>query len=66
MSDNKNISPGVVAVVRLEDSCMQPIYATDGTDISAMSVAVIYDDVLYIGQVFDGFLFKVQLKEKNK
>lgn len=37
------------------------IYSTDGSDISGGSTAIIYDDQLYICQIFDPFLLKVEL-----
>lgn len=36
-------------------------FSTDGSDISGGSTAIIYDDQLYICQVFDPFLLKVEL-----
>jgi sugar lactone lactonase YvrE len=53
-------SPGVVSVINLADNTIQHIYTTDGKEISANSVAMIHNDTLYIGQVFDGFVLKVK------
>jgi len=56
---SENKSPGVVSVFNLADNTVLHIYTTDGKEISANSVALTHKDILYIGQVFDGFVLKV-------
>jgi len=42
------------------------IYATDGSTISGGSTAIIYGKHLYISQVFDPYILKVELDPENK
>jgi hypothetical protein len=39
------------------------LYFTDGTQISAGSTALIWEEYLYISQVFDPFILKVHLSK---
>jgi uncharacterized protein YunC (DUF1805 family) len=62
VKSSENKSPGVVSLFHPEKDTVIHIYATDGNDISANSTGLIFNDTLYIAQVFDGFLLKVYSK----
>ena len=42
---------------------VRSIYSTDGSDISAGSTAIIFENHLYICQIFDPFILKVKLDQ---
>ncbi len=52
-------SPVLVHLIGIHDNSIKLLYATDGNSISAGSTALLRNDTLYIGQVFDPFLLKV-------
>lgn len=57
-------SPGIISLFNLEkDTLPYTLFANDGSLISANSTALVYQDTLYIGQVFDDFLLRVVLKD---
>ncbi len=62
LKSSENKSPGVVSLFHPEKDTVIHVYANDGNDISANSTGLIYNDTLYIAQVFDGFLLKVSVK----
>lgn len=59
LKTTENKSPGIITLFDIRDNNSKTIYATDGKSVSANSTAIIYNDTLYIGQVFDNFLLKV-------
>jgi hypothetical protein len=61
IKSSADTSPGVVSIVNLANNSIEHIYANNGSAISANSVALIHNNTLYIGQVFDGFILKVNL-----
>lgn len=52
-------SPVEVFLVNPETGAIESLYYTDGSQISGGSTAVIFEDHLYICQVFDPFILKV-------
>ncbi len=64
--DAKNISPTVVYTI---DPYNRPrkevLYADSGKEISAGTTGIIYNNHLYIGQVFEAFVLKVDLGDKG-
>lgn len=59
---SKNQSPTAVYFIDPKSNKKQLIYNTDGSQISAGSTAIIYKNELFICQVFDGYILKVDLK----
>jgi hypothetical protein len=57
-------SPGIVYGVNIASGTKQAMYANDGTQISANSVALFYEGKIYIGQVFQDWLQVVELNYK--
>jgi hypothetical protein len=57
-------SPGIVYGVNLASGETVAMYANDGTQISANSVALFYEGKIYIGQVFEDWLQVVDLNYK--
>jgi len=53
--NKENIAPGEVYNFT-KDGDIKKVYANTGEEISAPSVALIYKDKIYIGQVFDDFI----------
>jgi len=56
MKHKKNpgaFSPSTVFLVHPEKKTLEPVYANDGQMISAASTAMVYENKLYISQVFD-------------
>lgn len=56
-------SPVDVFMANPDGGEIKILYSTDGSDISAGSTAIIYGDHLYISQIFEPFILKVELKE---
>ena len=54
----KKISPSVVYRVNIITGKYDPVYANNGSDISAASTALYYKGKLYISQVFQPFILK--------
>lgn len=58
--DKEAKSPSVVFLINPEDTPtsteIEAIYVNEGDEISAVSTAFIYDDKLYLSQVFDPFI----------
>jgi len=61
-SSKENISPSVVYEVDVKNKKAIPIYVNNGKQISAASGAFIYNNKLYISQVFDDFILECQKK----
>lgn len=61
--DPANLSPVAVFLVNPQTGSFTTLYHTDGSSISAGSTAIIFRNQLYISQVFDPFILKVQLGE---
>lgn len=61
--DPEKLSPVEVFKVDPQTGKSTTLYYTDGSAISAGSTALIYENHLYICQVFDPFVLKVVLKE---
>jgi hypothetical protein len=59
--DPGNFSPVKVYLIHPETGVRNELYYTDGSRISAGSTAVIHGNHLYICQVFDPFILKVNL-----
>jgi hypothetical protein len=59
--DPEKTSPVTVYKVDAENGEAVTLYSTDGTSISAGSAALIYGGYLYICQVFDPYVLKVEL-----
>ena len=59
--DPVKFSPVVVFRVDPSTGSVEEIYGTDGTELSGGSSAIIYNNRLYICQVFDPFLLRVDL-----
>ncbi len=57
--DPENLSPTKVFEVNPENGESTTLYATNGSAISAGSAAIIFENYLYIGQVFDPYILKV-------
>jgi hypothetical protein len=55
-----NHSPGIVYLVDTQQQKATPVYANDGSQISANSVALAYGGRIYIGQVFEDYLLVVE------
>ena len=58
----EKISPSVVYAVNPQTGKHRLLYSDDGSEISAASTAIIYDGYMYIAQVFEPFLLKVELE----
>lgn len=52
----EEISPSIVFRIRPDVYTINPVYVNKGEMISAASTAMIYDDKLYISQVFDPYI----------
>lgn len=61
--DPEKISPVEVSMVDPTSGKLTTLYFTDGTQISAGSTALIWEEYLYISQVFDPFILKVHLSK---
>ena len=59
--DPGNLSPVEVFMVNPKTGEINSLFRTDGSMISGGSTAIIYDNVLYISQVFDPFILEVEL-----
>lgn len=59
----EKLSPVDVFMANPDGGEIKILYATDGSAISAGSTAIIYGDHLYISQIFEPFILKVELKE---
>ncbi len=59
-SDKK--SPSVVYRINPGSGEKKLLYSDEGDEISAASTAIMYDNNLYISQVFDPFILKVEMK----
>ncbi len=60
--DPEKKSPVEVFLANPETGTHKVLYSTDGSDISAGSTAIIYGRYLYISQVFDPWILKVELE----
>lgn len=60
--DPAKLSPVEVYLVDPENGHSQSLYYSDGSQISAGSTALVFEEYLYICQVFDPFILKVSLK----
>ena len=58
-------SPSGVTTYNMKTGESKMIYGPSAKDISASSTGIIYDDHLYIGQVFENFIVKVPLTDLN-
>jgi sugar lactone lactonase YvrE len=54
-------SPSTVYALQLPSGARETVFADDGSRISAASVAVLYQGMLYLGQIFEDFLLKCPL-----
>lgn len=61
IKDSTNHSPSVVYQIDPQTKSRKVIYANKGDEISATSTAIIYGGNLYLSQVFDSFILKVNL-----
>jgi len=61
VKDSTNHSPSVVYQIDPQTKSRRVIYANKGDEISATSTAIIYQGHLYLSQVFDSFILKVNL-----
>lgn len=61
--DPHNLSPVEVYLVDPESGQHTSLFRTDGSAISGGSTAIIYRQYLYISQVFDPFILKVDLEQ---
>jgi hypothetical protein len=59
----EKLSPVDVFMADPDGGEVRIIYSTDGSAISGGSTAIIYGDHLYISQIFEPFLLKVELEE---
>ena len=62
VKSSDNHSPSVVYKINLETSSATVIYANKGDQISAASTAILFDENLYISQVFNPFILKVTME----
>ena len=62
---SSNLSPSLVYYYDKNKNNLNLIYANDGSQISAASTAIIYHNTLYLSQVFDPFILKVDLSDKS-
>jgi hypothetical protein len=60
-----NLSPVEVTLVDPRNGQNHPVFYTDGTAISGGSTALIHDNHLYISQVFDPYILKVELEKQD-
>jgi len=60
--DPEKLSPVEVYLINPKTGQHKSLYYTDGSQISAGSTALIYQNHLYICQVFDPFILKVELE----
>ncbi len=59
----EKLSPGIVYLIKLENGKYDELFRTDGSKISGNSVAVVYGNSFFIGQVFEDFILKVTVLE---
>ncbi len=55
-------SPAEIFLIDPKSGESESLFYSDGTQISGASTAIIYENMLYISQVFDPFLLRVELK----
>ena len=60
--DPEKHSPAEVYLIDPEQGQKQVLFSTDGYHISGASTAVIFENHLYISQVFEPFILKVEVK----
>ncbi len=58
--DSSEISPTEVYQVDLSSGEKKLLFKDDGTIISAASTAILYDNSLFISQVFEGFILRIK------
>ena len=63
--DPEKLSPIEVFYVNPENGESTTIYATNGSSISAGSAAIIFENNLYVCQVFDPYILKVALEKRD-
>ena len=59
---SEKTSPSEVFLIDPKSGESESLFYSDGTQISGASTAIIYENMLYISQVFDPFLLRVELK----
>lgn len=59
------LSPGTVYLIKLDNGKTEELFFNDGTKISGNSVAVAFDRSFFIGQVFEDWILKVTILEKQ-
>ncbi len=59
----ENLSPGIVYRIDPDARNAEPVYASDGEEISGNSTALYYKGHLYIGQVFEGYILQCSTPE---
>lgn len=59
---SKNRSPSLVHKVELDSGKVTTIFANDGSKINAASTGLVFENKLYIAQVFDPFILEVELE----
>lgn len=60
VKNKKRLSPCDVYSLQLENNLKTTVYSSTGDPISAVSTAIIYKDYLYLAQVFEPFLLRVE------
>jgi hypothetical protein len=63
VSKSENKSPSVVYAINQKTGEQKVLFSDDGKRISAASTALIYNEHLYISQVFDDFILKVKIQD---
>lgn len=62
--DSTNTSPSIVYSVNINEGLKEVAYANDGSQISAASTAVSYKDYLYVSQVYQPYVLRINRKNK--
>lgn len=63
MNNKKKSAPSKIYIYDTKSKLLKEVFSDDGTLISAASTALIYKKRMYVSQVFDNFILKIDLKD---